>query len=181
MQSLKKFFRLYSQTRKRLGTTIGPFQLFKNTYKYAISKNNGIIVEATHQNKMIAAAVYLHFNKSVIFQHGASDAKYHHLRPNNLIMWEAIKWYAQKGFETFSLGITPLDHVGLRRYKMGMASSETMMNIYVYNIQKCKLIDPVKINPYKKGRKTQILKRTPIPILKLWGKYSYKHNECYYG
>jgi hypothetical protein len=179
--SMKKFFRLYAITRKRLGTAIGPYRLFENTYKHAISDDKGFIVCASYKQKIIAAAIYLHFGKNVIFQHGASDTRYHHLRPNNLVMWETIKWYAQNGFESLSFGITPINHAGLRNYKSGMSTSEQVLSIYVYDLRKCEFITPVKVNNYQKHRKTEILKRTPIPILKLWGKYVSKHNESYYG
>lgn len=181
MKSMKDFFRLHAITRKRLGYAIGPFQGFKNLYKHAISNGRGIIVNASYQKKIIAAAVYLHFGKNVIFQHGASDMKYHYLRPNNLLMWEAIKWYAQNGFESFSFGITPIDHNGLRRYKSGMATTEEVMNIYVYDLQRCKFLAPIAMNNIKKQKKIKILKKTPIPILKLWGKYASRHTESYYG
>ena len=56
--------------------------------------------------------------------------KYQNLRANNLVMWEAIKYYSAKGFELFSFGITKPDNEGLRKFKLGWGASEGIVNTY---------------------------------------------------
>jgi len=60
-------------------------------------------------------------------KYGASEKAYHHLRPNNLIMWEAIKWCAQNGFKTFSLGRTEPENEGLLQFKQGWGTTEKII------------------------------------------------------
>ena len=62
----------------------------------------GFIVLGSYRGAAIAANVYFHFGDQVIYKYGASDKTYQHLRANNLVMWEAIKWACDKGYKAFS-------------------------------------------------------------------------------
>ena len=176
-ESLREFYRLYAITRKRLGTPIQPFAFFKNLHKNIISKGKGIIILASHKNKVIAAGVYTHFKGQAVFQYGASDKRFQALRPNNLVMWEAIKWYARNGFDSFSFGVTDLENIGLRRYKSSMATSEQVLGYYVYNFQKNGFIAGRSL---RSSRKKKIFQNSPIIVSKLLGWLLYKHIENYY-
>jgi len=70
----------------RLGT--GYDWIIKNIFDHVISRDHGDVVLASFNEKVIAGAVYFDFGEKAIFKYGASDRAYHHLRPNNLIMWE---------------------------------------------------------------------------------------------
>jgi len=58
---------------------------------------------ASHKGKNIASAVYFHFGDKAIYKYGASDRKYQHLRANNLVMWEAIRWFFAKWIQGVQL------------------------------------------------------------------------------
>ena len=77
------------------------------------------------RRRPIAASVYFHFGKAAIYKYGASDKRYQHLRPNNLVMWEAIRWCIQDGYTSLSLGRTDLDDEGLRQFKNGLGRDGT--------------------------------------------------------
>ena len=177
MESFNEFYHLHVKTRKRHGTAIEPFQFHQNIFKHIISKEKGIVVLALYRKKIIAAAVYFHFGKLSDFQFGASDMKYQHLRPSNLVMWEAIKWYSQNGFKSLSLGVTDLENSGLRHYKNGMATTEKTIGYYVYNFVKRDFIFHKSLNS---PRKRKILRHTPIQMLKFLGEVFYKHTDSYY-
>ena len=172
IDAMNEFYRLYAITRRRLGRAVPSVQFFKNIYNFAISKGKGILLHALHENKVIAAGVFFHFNQNAIFRIAVYDKNYQHLRPNNLIAWEAIKFYAKRGFKSFSFGVTPFDNDGLRRYKSCMAESENIMHCYAYDFKRRSFITG---GPPKSHIKVKIVQRLPISILKLYGKLSYRH------
>ncbi len=177
IESMSEFYRLYAVTRKRHGTAIEPFPFFENVYKHIISRGKGIVALASYENSFVATAVFFHFGKSVFYQFGASDRNTQHLRPNNLIMWEAIRWFLQRGYESFSFGTSEYDNNGLRQFKNGMATSEETTGYYVYSFRKR---DFIFHRSLQSPRKRKVLRIAPVPVLKILGKIFYKHTNSYY-
>jgi lipid II:glycine glycyltransferase (peptidoglycan interpeptide bridge formation enzyme) len=96
-ESIEQFFSLNSVTRKRHGLPPQPLSFFRNVLELVIMKGYGFVVLGFHEGKAIAASVFFHFGKKAVYKYGASDLEYQSLRANNLVMWEAIKWYSQNG------------------------------------------------------------------------------------
>ncbi|MFO7560828.1 MAG: GNAT family N-acetyltransferase [Desulfobacterales bacterium] len=132
--SMRQFHHLHCLTRKRHNLPSQPFYFFNKIHKNILSKNLGFIFKASFQNKIIGASVFFHFGEKVIFKFGASDIKYQHLRMNNLIMWEAIKWYADNGYESLFFGRTNIGQEGLRRFKSGWSAREYVMKYFKYDL-----------------------------------------------
>ena len=131
----------------------------------------GFVALAYYSKNVVAGAVYFHFGEKAIYKYGASDRDYQHLRPNNLVMWEAIKSCAQNGFEHFSFGRTDLDHEGLLQFKRGWGAKEETINYYKFDLTKNAFIkDP-------SGIKTSysFFQKLPMPLLKLAGWLFYRH------
>ncbi len=83
-----------------------PFIFFKKIHELLISKNLGIVVLAFLDEKPIAGAVYFLFGKKAIYKYGASDRAYQKYKANDLVMWEAIKWFSSNGYESLCFGRT---------------------------------------------------------------------------
>ena len=95
VESLHQYYRVHCQTRRRHGLPPQPFSFFKKIQDHVISKELGFTILAKYQEKVIAGAVFFHFGNHAVYKYGASDLKYQYLRANNLVMWEAIKWFSQ--------------------------------------------------------------------------------------
>jgi hypothetical protein len=172
LESIKAFYRLNCITRKHHGLPPQPYYFFKKIYEHIISKKKGFVVLASFRKRTIAGAVYFYFGEKVIFKYGASERAYHHLRPNNLIMWEAIKWYARNGFKTFSLGRAEPENEGLLQFKQGWGTTENIIRYYKYNFKKSSFIsERSKLT----GFHNKVFNVTPIPVLKLVGSMLYKY------
>ena len=65
-----------------------------------------------------------------IYKFGASDERFQHLRPNNLVLWEAIALLAREGFEDLHLGRTSLGNEGLRRFKLSWGTTEETIRYF---------------------------------------------------
>jgi hypothetical protein len=171
-QAMDEFYKLNCITRKKHGLPPQPLKFFNNVFKYLIKNNLGIIATAIHKNKIIAAAIYFHFKERVIYKYGASDISNLKLRANNLVMWESIKYYAQKGFKIFDFGKTDINNDGLRRYKLSWGTDETIIKYFLYNYNSQNFITSEN---KESGWYNWFFKKMPMPLLKASGALLYKH------
>ena len=171
LEYVKEFYRLNCQTRKEHGLPSQPFYFFRKLYEHIISTKKGFVILASYHNKVVAGAVYAHFGNKAIFKYGASDKTYHYLRPNNLIMWETIKLYAQNGYKRLSLGRTKPEHEGLLQFKRGWGTRKKTIYYYKYDLTKDTFVkDTSRIKSFH-----AVFKKLPLPLLKLTGRLFYRH------
>ena len=172
LQSMKEFYRLNTMTRREHGLPPQPFNFFRNLHDLVIKKDLGFIVTASVNNIVIAANVYFKFGNEVIYKYGASDKKFQHLRANNLVMWEAIKWGADQGFAKLCFGRTEPENEGLLQFKSGWGVQPYRIHYYRYDLQKnIFTANPSDINPLFK----RIFSKLPIPVLGIMGRILYRH------
>jgi hypothetical protein len=172
LESLDEFYGLNCLTRKRHGLPPQPYKFFRSVYDSIISKGKGFTAIATFKNEPVAGAVYFHYGENALYKYGASDKRYQDLRANNLVIWEAVKWYCRNGYKSLSFGRTEPENHGLRQFKSGWGTKENKIKYYKYDLQKDTFVkDTAIINPvYNK-----ILKNLPVPILKTMGALLYRH------
>ncbi len=169
--SLKSFYRLNCMTRRRHGLPPQPFFFFKKVFDFVISKGYGIVVSAFYSNNVVAASVFFHFGKNAIYKYGASNMKYQNLRPSNLLMWEAIKWYRNQGYEALNFGRTEFNNQGLLHFKSLWGAIESPLKYYRYDCKKKAYLQ--NYPPFDIQNK--ILTWTPASILRIFGRLFYKH------
>ena len=171
-ESVKEFYRLNSITRKEHGLPPQPFSFFKKIYDHIILKNLGMVVLASLDQKNVAGAIYLHFGKKAVYKYGASDKRFQNLRANNLVMWEAIKWYSQNAYKSLCFGRTEPENQGLIQFKSGWGTTEQPIHYYRYDLRKEAFVSAAsKVT----GFHNKIFKNLPIPILNKIGALLYKH------
>lgn len=170
--SMEEFQRLNCITRKKHGLPPQPESFFDKIYEHVISKDKGFIVLAKYQEKYIAAAVYFHFHKKALYKYGASDETYQHLRANNLVMWEAIKWCCRNGYKTFCFGRTDPGNEGLRQFKNGWDTKESTIHYHRYDLRTDTFVSAdIELNPSY----TKLMEKLPVPVLKVIGSLLYRH------
>ena len=162
LDAIREYYRLHCITRKGHGLPPQPYAFFKNIYRHIIAPGQGFVNLAYHNDRAIAGAVYFHFGNQVIYKFGASDVKFQHLTGNYLVMWEAIRWSCQNGFQEFCFGKTDVNNNGLYQFKEGWGAQRQRLDYYRY---------------YPKGSKPGygFLKRFPIPLLRMTGNVLYRH------
>ena len=171
LKSVKKFYRLHCLTRKRHGLPPQPFQFFNNIYQHIIAHQKGQVFLAAHAGKEIAAAIFFHFGRKAIFKYGASDKKYYHLRPNNLLMCEAINWYADRGYQSMDFGRTALSNDGLLQFKRGWGTTEQIINYYRFETKKNEFVQHSLVSENHQ----YIFKYLPTIVSRIVGKAFYKY------
>jgi lipid II:glycine glycyltransferase (peptidoglycan interpeptide bridge formation enzyme) len=172
LDSMREFYRLNCLTRRMHGLPPQPFTFFKNIHEHVILNRQGLLAIARYQGKAIASSLYFHFGRKVIYKYGASDNRYQHLRANNLVMWKAIEWYCQNGFDRFSFGRTDQEHNGLRQFKAGWGAKEGIVKYFQYNFTEN---DFVSTSSKVQGWHIDVFKKMPICFLKVAGRALYRH------
>jgi hypothetical protein len=172
LEGIREFYRLHCLTRKLHGLPPQPFSFFKKIHERVISTGQGFVVLASRGGKNIAGSVFFYFGDRVLFKYGASDRKYQDLRANNLVMWEAVKWFAERGFKTLCLGRTDMENEGLRQFKNGWGAGENQIQYFKYDLRQDAFI---AARPKGKPAYTSLFRATPIPVLNVIGSLVYRH------
>jgi CelD/BcsL family acetyltransferase involved in cellulose biosynthesis len=171
-EGMRSFFDLHVQTRRRHGLPPQPFAFFEKTVVNLIQRDLGSVALATYQNRIVAGMVFLHFGSEAVYKYGASDPRYLHVRPNNAIMWKAIKKYKERGVKELCFGRTAPWQEGLLQFKRGWGAAERRVEYYRYDLKREKFIeDWIQVN----GFHNRVFRRCPISVLKLAGQFLYKH------
>ena len=76
---------------------------------------------ACYRERVVAAASFLHAGEVMHYFLGGSDGDYLALRPNNLLMYQAILWAKHHGFRAFNLGGGYGSGDSLLRFKSGFS------------------------------------------------------------
>lgn len=165
------FYRLNCVTRRDHGLPPQPWCFFEKIFEHIIAMGKGFVALALNQGRPIAGAVYFHFREEGIYKYGASDKHFQHLRANNLVMWEAIRWCCQNGIRSFSFGRTEPENEGLLQFKRGWGTKEDKVAYYKMNLYKNTFSAESNgaISSYP------VCRFLPIPVLRLAGKLLYRH------
>src|ERR1044071_8197822 len=170
IESIQTFYALHCRTRRRHGLPPQPFRLFENIAEHVLGLGYGFVATIRFNERPIASAVFLNNNRQAIYKFGASDYAFQHLRPNNLLMWEAIKRYAENGFSRLHLGRTSLFNEGLRRFKLGLGAREEKIDYYRYDFREDSFVTGVDRS---EGWFNRVFRYMPRPLLRLAGELIY--------
>ena len=166
-----QFYHLNCMTRREHGVPPQPLTFFKNLYKIVIEKKMGGIALISFNKNIIAAGVYLFFNGYAFYKYGASDKQFQHLRPNDALMWNSIKYCRNRGVKSLNLGRTELHHTGLLQFKRGWNSIESTKKYYRISVPSWLFITDTHQNNIQLFSKIVI--KMPIVFLRLLGKIIY--------
>jgi lipid II:glycine glycyltransferase (peptidoglycan interpeptide bridge formation enzyme) len=172
LKSINEFYRLNCMTRKKHGIPPQPYSFFKELYNHVISQQHGIVVLASHEGRSVAAAVYAHIGEKAVYKYSASNGKYLHLHPNELLMWRAIQWYCRNGYEKLCFGKTEPENEGLREYKLRWGTDETVIKYYKYDYERSTFVTG---NSKAAKHSMRVFAKMPIPILRMIGTVLYRH------
>lgn len=172
LEALQEFYRLNCLTRREHGLPPQPWHFFVNLHKEILSKGMGVVALGLFEGNAVAANIYLHSNGEAVYKYGASDKTYQHLRASNLVMWEAIRLYAGKGCKNLCFGRTEPENEGLRQFKTGWGTEESILHYYRYDLA---------LKRFSSGRQSvssaanKMFASMPLPALKAVGNLLYRH------
>lgn len=171
-EAVAVFYELHCQTRRSHGLPPQPVRFFQNVHRHLIARGAGWIFTAYRAGRPLAASLFLHTGRVAMYKFGASDREHLELRANNAVMWEAIRHYAGQGVATLDFGRTSIGQEGLRRFKQGWGTVETMIAYRKYDLRRN---DFVASCDRSSGWHTALFRRLPVPVLRWLGEWLYPH------
>jgi len=171
-EALLTFYRLHCRTRRRHGLPPQPWKFFNSIHREFILPGNGSVFVAKKGSQTVAAAVFLTSRDKVLYKFAASDARFQELRANNLLIWEAIRFYASQGAQTLHFGRTDLTDPGLRRFKLGWGSKEELLQYNRFDFSRHRW-SPER--PARRGIHNSAFRRMPLIVNRLAGAMIYPH------
>lgn len=172
LTAMKVFYSLLVKTRKRHGLPPQPFSLFQNIFRHVLLPNMGVVIVARKEHTPVGAAVYFQWGNRAIYKYGASDERYQHLRGNNLVMWEAVKWCRRQGLDGLHLGRTSLANAGLRKFKLGWGAEEGKIAYYKFDLRRQQFVVE---QDETEGWHNRVFRSAPVLASRLAGRLLYRH------
>jgi CelD/BcsL family acetyltransferase involved in cellulose biosynthesis len=121
----ERYYALHVATRRRIGAPVQPRRFFELLWRRMLEPGLGFVLLARAGETTVAGAVFLAWKGTVTYKYSASDPAAWQLRPNNVVLWEAIRWACENGYREFDFGRTDAWNEGLRRFKTGWGAVES--------------------------------------------------------
>jgi len=172
LEALRVYYCLHCETRKKHGAPPQPFSFFQSLFRHYVSKDSGIIVIAWSQSVPIAAAVFLHRGGQAVYKYSASREAFRTVPGNNLVMWESIRWHANRGFSRLHFGRTSIGNEGLRKYKSGWGTEESTLEYFKYS---CSENAYIRCEDKSEGAYQRLFRMLPTPLFRWAGSLLYPH------
>jgi CelD/BcsL family acetyltransferase involved in cellulose biosynthesis len=107
MDAAAVFHTLHAATYARTGAEARPLSYFRYLWARFVQGGHGQALFVESDGRPIAAMLLLASAPGATYWAGCSDPAMVHLRPNHLLMWEAIRWARSAGLAWFELGPIP--------------------------------------------------------------------------
>lgn len=131
LEGLRDFFVLHLRRRKFKHRLLAqPYRFFEAIWNAFLENGNGILIGAYKEGVMLAGVLLLKWGDTSYYKYNASEPTQLNLRPNDLLMWAAIRWGLASGSSKLDLGLSDLDQEGLVRYKRKWATEEQRLRSY---------------------------------------------------
>lgn len=162
------FWRLHCATRRKLGVPVQPRAFFDAIWQLMIERDRGYVLSAYLDSRPVASALFLEHGGTVVYKFSASEPDLTRLGAPSAVLWEGIRIACEKGRARMDLGRTELAHEGLRYFKLGWGSEETVLT-YSYFGKGA----PVESRGTE-GAVGQLIQRSPTIVARTVGRVAYR-------
>lgn len=118
------YYGLHVETRKRQGVPPQPRRLFAAIWDDLHSGGLASTHLAEIEGRPVAGAVFLHWNRTLVYKYGASRTDTWKAHPNHMIFWDAIRKACATEITLLDFGLTDASNQGLRRFKSNWGAQE---------------------------------------------------------
>ncbi len=132
-EDLRAFFELHLSVRKyKYRLLAQPYLFLENIWEQFVEKQRGLLLLARHQERVIGGIFFLEWKDEICYKFNASAPSGLSHRPNDLLLWNGVKYAKEKGFAHLDFGLSDWDQEGLLRYKRKFASEEKTISFLRY-------------------------------------------------
>ena len=171
-EAMANFYKLNCLTRREHGLPPQPWRFFRKLAREIERRKIGMVAIGTYQGQPVAGGVFLHFNGKAVYKYGASDRRFKALCGTNLVIWNAIRWYAENGFESFCFGKTDQENMGLRNFKAGWGTQEGEIRYYHFDFRREAYVESRSLIH---GVHNHLFRSLPVTVSRVIGELLYKY------
>lgn len=132
-EALRAFFEMHLGIRKyKYRLLAQPYRFFENIWHHFVEKQSGLLMIAVYQGKIIGGVLFLEWKDTLYYKFNASDPAHLSHRPNDLLIWEGIKYGKAEGYTHLDFGLSDWDQEGLVRYKRKFTTEEKTISFLRY-------------------------------------------------
>lgn len=129
-ENFHEFRKLYEATMKKVSAT--QYYYFKDAYYEEMSASKYFsVINIKKENTVIAAAIFMHYDLYIHYHLAGSNQEYLGLAPNNLLLWEAIKYAKLLQCQVFHFGGGLSDDKEDSLYKFKSSFSKDSLDFYI--------------------------------------------------
>ena len=128
---IREYHRIYSHTMNRNGAGKGyyfSYEFFR-AFREELPENSRFFL-AEFGGQIVAGTLCLYDETDAFYFLTGTDARFQHVRPTNLLVWELIRWAHSAGKKRLTLGAGNYPDDGLYRFKSSF--SHARQPFYVY-------------------------------------------------
>ncbi len=170
LEAVYEFYKLHIRIRKKFGIAVEPVSFFEKFYDEIISKGLGFTVSVKQNGIPMSSGLFAGLNTRLSYRYGASDPRYLHYRPNNLMIWAGLLEGQKRNFNVLDMGRTEKDNEGLRSFKLSWGCTETPIYYNYYP----SLPQSSMLQHANKYIIKPIIQNSPTIVCRLTGKLVYK-------
>ena len=170
---LKHFFKLYCNTRKKVGLPPQPYQFFKNMWDELYPQNLMNILIAKYRDQPVSSLLYLKYKQRVHAEFMGNDYHYFNYSPNILLFWQAIQRAKSEGYQFFDFGGSASDNINLITFKRRWGTVEEDISYYYFPNIKGLSVDRSEKRSYR--LLTTISSKLPDHLFTFSGELLYRH------
>ena len=118
-EGLKEFYNLHLKLRKNKYRLFPqPYRFFENVWDAYIEKDRGVLLGAFDKdNRFIGGTIFLICGNTLYYKFNTSNLKALKDRPNNILLWEGIKFAKARNLEYIDMGSSGYHQGGLILFK----------------------------------------------------------------
>lgn len=125
IDDVRTFFELHLAVRKYKYRLLSqPWRFFESIWNRFLAPGEGVLLLAEIEGRVVGGVVFLTWDDTLYYKFNASDMDQLSVRPNDVVLWEGMKWANQRGLAMIDLGVSDFDQPGLIRYKQKYASDD---------------------------------------------------------
>ncbi len=122
---LRAFFELHLKIRKNKYRLLAqPYCFLQNIWRDFVETGQGALMLAEHEGIIIGGTFYLKWKDRLYYKFNASSLDAQNMYPNDLLIWEGIKYAKENGLTSLDLGLSDWEQDGLIRFKRKYATDE---------------------------------------------------------
>lgn len=130
---LNAFYEMHLKVRKHKYRLLAqPRRFFEEIWREFVENDGSRLALVEMDGQVISGSFFLLHRSTLYYKFNASLQDSQEYRPNDLLIWEAVRYAKERGCSLLDLGVTDWDQEGLVRYKRKFASEEKTVHFLRY-------------------------------------------------